>query len=136
MKEGIKTHISITKSLNYSCHLLKFGSFGLKILDDIRLTTVQINSMERFLQKTLKKMLNSQKKYKIWTFLQTNKTLTKLSLESRMGKGKGSIYTEALFLKKGSVIFEFHNIKLQQIKEIYKLLQKQISVKLKLIYSK
>lgn len=62
-----------------------------------------------------------------------NKTLTKLSLEARMGKGKGSVYTRVLFLKKGSVIYEFKNIKNQQIQEVFNLLKKYFSTKIILI---
>ena len=68
--------------------------------------------------------------------MQLNKTLTKLSLESRMGKGKGSIYTRVLFLKKGSVIYEFVNINNHQIKEVYMYLKKYVPARLKLVYKK
>ena len=68
--------------------------------------------------------------------MQLNKTLTKLSLESRMGKGKGSIYTRALFLKKGSIIYEFSNISDQQIKEIYMCLKKYVPAQLKIARKK
>lgn len=51
-----------------------------------------------------------------------------------MGKGKGPIYTEVLFIKKGSIIYEFQNINQQQIIEVFNFIKKQISVKLSLIY--
>jgi ribosomal protein L16/L10AE len=50
-----------------------------------------------------------------------------------MGKGKGPIYTEVLFIKKGSIIYEFHNIKIQQVTEIFNFIKKHISVSIKLI---
>ena len=68
--------------------------------------------------------------------LQLNRTLTKLSLESRMGKGKGPIYTKVLFLEKGSIIYEFENLKFQQIKEIYEFFKKYMSVKVVLVRKK
>lgn len=128
-----KTHKKLFKNLTYSFHLLKFGSFGFKILSDLRLTTEQINSLERSLVKKLRSLSGQTKKYKIWSHTQTNKTLTKLSLESRMGKGKGPIYTEVLFLKKGSMIYEFKNLTNQQIREVFTFIKKQISVKLLLV---
>ena len=131
-----KTHKLIPKNLTYSCHLLRFGSCGFKVLSDLQLNQEQINSMNRFLNKKIKNASNYSKKVKIWTFLNPNKTLTKLSLESRMGKGKGAIYTEALFIKKGSIIYEFNNLKFSQIKEIFNTIKKQVSVESKLIYKK
>lgn len=128
-----KTHKKSFKNLTYSFHLLKFGSFGFKILSDLRLTTEQRNSLERSLVKKLRSFSSQTKKYKIWSHTQTNKTLTKLSLESRMGKGKGLIYTEVLFLKKGSMIYEFKNLTNQQIREVFNFIRKQISVKLLLV---
>ncbi len=128
-----KTHKLISKNLAYSRHLLKFGSCGLKILSNLQLTQQQISSIDRFLSKRVK---NFSKKVKVWTFLQPNKTLTKLSLESRMGKGKGAIYTQVLFMKKGSIIYEFNNIKNTQLQEIFNKIKKQIGSELKLIYKK
>ena len=128
-----KTHKKISKNLTYSFHLLKFGSVGFKILSDLRLTREQINSLERALTKKLRSFSSQTKKYKIWSHTQTNKTLTKLSLESRMGKGKGSVYTEVLFFKKGSIVYEFKNITNQQIREVFNFIKKQISVKLLLV---
>lgn len=131
-----KTHKLILKNLTYSCHLLKFGSCGLKVLSNLQLTQEQISSMNRFLNQKIKNLSNFSKKVKIWTFLRPNKTLTKLSLESRMGKGKGAIYTEVLFIKKGSILYEFNNLKNSQLQEIFNKIKKQIGVELKLVYKK
>ena len=86
------------------------------------------------LAKKLKSLTGQSRNYKIWTNMCLNKTLTKLSLESRMGKGKGPIYTEVLFLKKGSIIYEFENVKYSQVIEIFSFLEKQMSTKLQLIF--
>lgn len=134
MKNIKKTHKKTPKNLTYTNHLIKFGTCGLKILSDLSITKEQLTSIERFLHKKLKDLSNSSKRQKMWCFIQFNKTLSKLSLESRMGKGKGPIYTEVVFLKKGSILYEFHNIKNQQIKEIFKFIKKHFSVELKLIY--
>ena len=131
-----KTHKLVVKNLTYSCHLLKFGSYGLKILSDLQLNKEQIESLNRSLYRKVKTLSSHSKKVKIWDFLQPNKTLTKLSLESRMGKGKGSIYTEVLFMKKGSIIYEFGNLRNSQIIEIFNFIKKQFSVEIKLIYRK
>ena len=136
MKILKKTHKLNTKNLTYSRHLLKFGTYGLKVLSDLHLTKDQIVSIERNLTKKLKDLSSATSKLKFWSFLQVNKTLTKLSLESRMGKGKGPIHTEVLYIKKGTLIYEFNILKSQQVREIYFLVEKYISVKLKLISRK
>ena len=131
-----KTHKIFPNNLTYSRHLLQFGSCGLKILSDLKLTKNQLNSLERFINQKLKNLTKYSRKYKVWSTVFTNRTLTKLSLESRMGKGKGSIYTEVLFLKQGSIIYEFQNLKLQQIIEVYKFLKNKLPVKLLLVFKK
>lgn len=128
-----KTHNKLKKNLTCSRHLLRFGSFGLKVLSDFRLTKEQIVVLERSLIKKLKSFSHYSKNSKVWSFIQPNKTLTKLSLESRMGKGKGPIYTEVLFLKKGSIIYEFKNLTFQQNQEFFNFVKNQISVKLALV---
>lgn len=131
-----KLHKKIPRTLSYSCHSLKFGSCGFKILSPLRLTKEQLNSLDRVLTRKINSLCNYTKSYKYWTLLELNKTLTKLSLESRMGKGKGPIYTEVLFLKKGSIIFEFQNIKKQVIQELFFFIKKQLGVKLILVFKK
>lgn len=131
-----KTHKKIIHNLNYQNHLLKTGSYGFKIMSNFRLTEKQIISLERTLKTKLKKLSIQGQRPKTLENLEPNKTLTKLSLESRMGKGKGSIYTKALFLKKGSIICEFINIGPQQVNEVHRFFKKYISVGLKLVYRK
>jgi hypothetical protein len=53
-----------------------------------------------------------------------------------MGKGKGAILTEIVLLRKGSIVYEFENIKFQQIKEIFLFFTKYLSSKVLLISKK
>ena len=131
-----KTHKKKLNRLSHSNHLLKTGFYGFKILSDLQLTEKQAMSLERILKVKLKKLSIQFQKTKVWVNIQLNKTLTKLSLESRMGKGKGSIYTKVLFIEKGSIIYEFKNIKIQQLKEIYMFFKKHIPCKLVLVCKK
>lgn len=122
-----KTHKNYKEGLTRTQHVLKFGDSGLKTLDSIRLTEEQVINLEQTIHKFIKKIYKFTKGYKVWNLVSMNKTLTKLSLESRMGKGKGSIYTKAIFLKGGVIIFEFKNIKLIHLQELHTFLQKQFS---------
>ena len=128
-----KIHKSSKKTLDYQNHLLKVGSYGVKVLSNLQITEKQIISIERILKGQLKKISVQLQKTKLWKKIHLNKTLTKLSLEARMGKGKGSVYTKALFLKKGSIIYEFKNIKNQQIKEVFNFIKKYFPAKIILI---
>lgn len=47
-----------------------------------------------------------------------------------MGKGKGAIYTEAFFLRPGSILFEFEGISKQQLIELLSFLKKKVSFKI------
>ena len=128
-----KIHKTPKKTLSYYNHLLKVGSYGFKIMSDIQMTEKQMMSFERILKTKLKKFSIQFQKVKLWRKMHLNKTLTKLSLEARMGKGKGSIYTKVLFLKKGSIIYEFRNIKSQQIQEVFNLLKKYFPTQITLV---
>ena len=131
-----KTHINPTKILTSSNHLLKQGCYGLKLLTNLKLTKDQLISLERLLTKKIKSLNTSSKKYKFWVFISLNKTLTKQPLESRMGKGKGSILTEVIFLRKGTIIYEFTNINYQQIKQLFSFFKRYLPAKLLLVVKK
>ena len=131
-----KTYKKKLNRLSHSKHLLKTGSYGIKILSNLRLTEKQMMSLERILKVKLKELSIQFQKTKVWVNIQLNRTLTKLSLESRMGKGKGSIYTKVLFIEKGSIIYEFKNIKIQQMKETYTFFKKYVPCKLVLVRKK
>lgn len=92
------------KSCTQKNHVLQFGVIGIKNLTNLQLTEDQIKAFEWVLKKILK---SQKKKIKLWVKFNLNINLTKLSLESRMGKGKGNIYTTAQFVKAGTIFFEF-----------------------------
>ena len=103
-----KVHKSPKKTLNYYNHLLKSGTYGFKLLSSLQLTESQVTSIERILKSKLKKFSIQLQKVKLWKKFHLNKTLTKLSLEARMGKGKGSVYTRVFFFWK-----RFNNLWIQ-----------------------
>lgn len=131
-----KTHITTSKTWTNSTHLLKFGTYGFKLTENLWLTKNQFKTLDRLLHLKIKTLEGSIKSCKVWSLITFNKTLTKLPLESRMGKGKGSVITEIVWLKKGSVIYEFENIKFHQVKETFLFFTKYLSTKLILISKK
>lgn len=131
-----KTHIYTSKTLTNSKHLLTCGCYGFKLLSNLYITKTQLQSLERLLLKKLKSLSNYPKNYKVWNFIVPNKTVTKLSLESRMGKGKGAVQDEVVFLTKGTIIYQFQNIKHTQIKDLFNFFKKHLSSKLLLVVKK
>lgn len=121
-----KSHKKYSKFLTRTKHTLKFGNYGLKLIYPIMLTQKQLFMLETLVWKFLKKVDIFSNNLKFWNLISTNIFLTKLSLESRMGKGKGTIYTEAVFLKGGTIIFEFKNIKKSSLQELLLFLKKRM----------
>lgn len=128
-----KTHNKYDLKLKHSNHVLKFGKFGIKAISFGRLTEAQLNSMGYLLIKTFKSLNLNKKSIKTWNLVCLNMSLTKLSSESRMGKGKGSVYTKAAFLKPGTILLEFDGTTSQQSLLVFRKLNKSVNLKLALV---
>ena len=50
-----------------------------------------------------------------------------------MGKGKGAIYTKAVFFKPGVILFEFSGFTQQKMMEIFHFIEKKVPFKINLI---
>nr|YP_009317510.1 ribosomal protein L16 [Gelidium isabelae]AOX48962.1 ribosomal protein L16 [Gelidium isabelae] len=111
---------------------LTLGSFGLKTTSCGRITKEKWESIQWSLRKKFKVKLGT-KQNKIWSLIELNNSLTKLNLESRMGKGKGLVYTKSKFVREGTLLFEFDSFPQQFQKEIVEFSQNKISLKLKLV---
>nr|AHX02472.1 ribosomal protein L16 [Riquetophycus sp. HSY-2014a] len=128
-----KTHNLYSVKYNQNNYTICFGEFGIKSNSFGKLTKIQLDSLERLLINFLKKITNNKKKIKIWNLIFFNLTLTKLSSESRMGKGKGAVYTKAFFLKPGTIIFEFNGLSKQHELEIFQFMKNKLPFKISLI---
>nr|AHX02496.1 ribosomal protein L16 [Schimmelmannia schousboei] len=127
-----KTHNKYKLKHNYTRHILKFGKYGIKINSFSFLSEKQIVAIEWALLKKIKKVLNN-KTFKFWNLICCNLTLTKLSLESRMGKGKGAIYEKAIFLKRGVILFEIDKVSRSQMLDIFYFIKKRIPARVILV---
>lgn len=111
-----KQHNKYPRAWEYKKGTLRFGERGLKVLNSYKITEDKLLKMS----KSLKKTLGSSSSVKWWCRIHPNSTMTKLSLESRMGKGKGGIYLKYVYVKAGSVLFEFSNLTPYQISALKK----------------
>nr|YP_009131061.1 ribosomal protein L16 [Asparagopsis taxiformis]AHX02397.1 ribosomal protein L16 [Asparagopsis taxiformis] len=131
MKNIKKSYIRYSLSLNQSRHIIRLGCFGIKSLSFGILNKNQLISIERSLIQKIKSF--NIKSFKVWNLLLLNLNLTKLSSESRMGKGKGSVYTQAAYIKPGMILFEFQGLTRQQMCEVFKFIKKKVSFNIILI---
>ena len=112
-----KSHKKYFKNLTNNQSHLKYGSYGFKVLSQIYLESNDLSFINNFIEKELKKRNTN---YLKWNLISTNINLTKLSPESRMGKGKGNLRLKGKFIPSGSIIYEFENIKHFQIEKLLK----------------
>ena len=80
--------------------LLTYGTIGLKCLQSGLIKSYQIETFFNSLKKKLKK------KAKIWIKFSFSTSITAKPLESRMGKGKGSVKYFAFKVSAGSILLE------------------------------
>lgn len=124
-----KYHNKYKKITSYQRHVLKFGSFGIKSCTAGRLIEARTNTLLRLINRNLKILSKNSSSVKFWNLTFMNSTLTALSPESRMGKGKGAIYTKSCYVKPGQILFEFSGISSNQIKLLHNFLKRKLPIK-------
>src|SRR4249920_4160398 len=83
---------------------LAFGTFGLKALDSVWMTSRQIESARQALTRHMKREGN------VWIRIFPDKPITRKPLEVRMGKGKGNLEFWAAVVKPGRIMFEVDGV--------------------------
>lgn len=129
MKKTQNNYKTITNNFN---HMLKNGSFGIKINSFKRYSSKNKAHINFTIAKKLKQLMYN-KKIKVWLNLNLNLNLTKLNTESRMGKGKGNIHENAVFLKPGDVLYEFSDFSNFEKLKFIKYLKKKLPFKFKYV---
>nr|YP_009325901.1 ribosomal protein L16 [Vertebrata lanosa]APC24942.1 ribosomal protein L16 [Vertebrata lanosa] len=127
-----KHHFKFKKKLDFSKHILKFGSFGFKIKKAVCINYKQKTFIKFFILKIVKKIINN--KIKIFFYSKCNYNQTKLPLESSMGKGKGEISNSFGYYKAGFLFFEIKNISLNNVLQLKNFLNKKKIANFFLIY--
>jgi large subunit ribosomal protein L16 len=107
---------------------LNFAKFGLKAIESGSLNFNQIESAKKVLTK------KTERQSKIWIKVSFHYALTKKSLGTRMGKGKGKITFFSTKIKKGSIIFEITGSNNKKIITALKACQYKLPVKTLVIY--
>ena len=101
-KKQHKIKIKITTKLFIS--IVKFGFFGLKVLESCLLTPSQVENFRRLIVKQTKRV------GKLYIRVFFNFPITKKPLLTRMGKGVGPVKGWVSVVTKGSVVFELNGV--------------------------
>lgn len=123
-----KTFKGKLKGLTNRGNKIIYGKFAIKVLEEYRLTHLQIDAAKKVLAKKLKK--NGV----IWTRIFPHIPITSKPNENRMGKGKGSVSSWVSKVKKGQIIFEINGIPFEIAKKVLKLTSNKLPVKTKIIF--
>jgi len=106
---------------------VNFFEYGLKALENGKITIKHLNSITRLLKKLFKK--NIAIKYNISLLT----PVTKKPLETRMGKGKGERDHWECSLKKGCIIIEVGNLNIDDLKYGLKLVSERLPILTKIV---
>lgn len=106
---------------------LSFGSYGIKSLEDVWMTSRQIESARIAATRYM------QRKGQLWIRIFPDKPITKKPLEVRMGKGKGNVEYWAAVVKPGRMLFELDGVPEDVAKEALRLAAQKLPVKTKLV---
>jgi large subunit ribosomal protein L16 len=105
-----------------------FGSYGLKALQEARLTARQIEATRRTLMRKMKRMGF------LWLRVFPDTPVTSKPTENRMGKGKGSISFWVAKIKKGQILYEISGFPFEEAKKIFTSGSKKLPIQTKIIF--
>jgi large subunit ribosomal protein L16 len=103
------------RGLSYRAASVDFGDFGLQCLEPGRVTARQIEAGRMAIQRATKRQ------GKLFIRLFPDKPVTKKPLETRMGKGKGSVEEWVAVVKPGRMIYELEGVAEDVAREAFKL---------------
>ena len=115
------------KGTTFRGNKIIFGDFGVKTLEEIRITSKQIESIRKNIIKKMKRLGF------LWIRVFTDTPITKKPTEIRMGKGKGSVNSWCYKAKKGQILFEISGVSELEAKNIFKSSLKKLSVPTKFV---
>ena len=106
---------------------LVFGTFGLKSLDTLWITSRQIEAARRTIMRYLKKG------GKLWIRIFPQKPVTTKGTEIPMGGGKGSVSHYVFPIRPGRIIFEIDGISEKEAQEALRKAGDKLPIKTKFI---
>lgn len=104
-----------------------FGSFGIKAMDEIFITSRQIEAARIAATRYMKR------EGQMWIRIFPDKPITSKPAEVRMGKGKGALDHWVAVVKPGRILFELDGVPYEVAKEALRLAAQKLPVKTKFV---
>jgi large subunit ribosomal protein L16 len=108
-------------------HQLAYGTIGLKAVEHGRIDSRQIEAARIAMTRKVKRT------GKIWITVFPAKPLTAKPLETRMGKGKGSVEKWVMNIKPGRICFEMDGVEDELAREALTLAKHKLPFKTKIV---
>ena len=109
---------------------MAFGTFGIKALEEVWLTSRQIEAARIAVTRYMKR------EGQIWIRVFPDKPVTKKPAEVRMGKGKGAPEYFVAVVKPGRIMFEIGGVPIEIAKEALRLAAQKLPVKTKFVVAR
>jgi len=106
---------------------LAFGAYGIKALEEVWMTSRQIEAARRAMTRSIKRG------GKIWIRIFPDKPVTAKGSELPMGKGKGAVDHYVAMVRPGTVLFEIDGVTEELARQALTLAAHKLPVKTKLI---
>lgn len=116
-----------TKGVANRGHVLSFGDYGLKSLEQNWITSRQIESARKTISRHIKKQ------GKLWIRIFPSKPITKKGAEVPMGGGKGAVEYYVVPIKPGTIIFEITGLDEELSKKVLKSASHKLPVKTRIV---
>ena len=107
-----------------------FGNSMIILFKNSRFEAIYYELFRKFIKNIIKKKNSLKLDKNYWIFLRLNTPLTKKSKNSRMGKGKGSLYRWLVRLPKNYKLIEFNNVNYLRLNYLTKRWSKKINLPL------
>lgn len=106
---------------------LAFGSFGIKAVEPVWITSRQIEAARIAVTRYMKR------EGQVWIRIFPDKPVTKKPAEVRMGKGKGAPEYWVAVVRPGRMLFEAEGVPLEVAKEALRLAAQKLPVQTKFV---
>ena len=106
---------------------ISFGEYGLMALEGAWITDRQIEAARVAMTRYMKRG------GKVWINIFPHLSLTKIPLETRMGKGKGQPEKWVAVVKKGKIMFEIGEVSEEIAREAFRLAAHKLPIKCKFV---
>jgi large subunit ribosomal protein L16 len=118
-----KVHKGRNRGVANSGNSVSFGDFGLKATERGRMTSRQIESARRAMNRQLRRT------GKIFIRIFPDKPITAKPLEVRMGNGKGSVEYWVALIQPGKMLFEIGGVSAELATEAFTLAAAKLPIK-------